>query len=523
MNWFILAAKLLCTDSAFDRKTRLKALSGPSRFLLIRLMILMEGRTMGLRQSDIQKGMLLSEKVVRDGISELVATGILAEQSRSSSGKGRPLPSYKLSEKFIKSLADIQELGIRQFEGVIQHLLTASFPSEQTSKRIMRTRMSPFNRLLLAGMFARADEYGVLQSVSVADLSRVAGLSKDQFVSQMSKLGARGYIRRHVSGLSSSTMFGKARAWIYLNVMHPDFEEMGQPHWIVASPAAQGDLPRDVWELFRDSWRYIRLPGVQMSLSESWPPTDPPTELRASEVLRRHELGEYHQRWGWDRFSQLWGESKSRSSPALYAYLGDHRHQLAELIHAHVCHRASVLVVAALGNKEVCRLEQMLDRALISLGSEERKYWERVLAVGGKPPGQALVSAMMTLVREMGRRALSVVIRAHPDLPSDKGGRFQISILPPPVPPPEKGVEEHVGSRWRFALMIFPENGGHEDVGKCFVVDSLSQVRQDGLGSGVRAYKSEWELETAERREFGLELIPKEYPRKPPKETKKEP
>jgi len=58
----------------------------------------------------------------------------------------------------------------------------------------------------------------------VSDISKLTGMSKDRFRSQLEKLKDLGYIRSHISGVTGARLFGVVNGAYFLNLRHPKFK-----------------------------------------------------------------------------------------------------------------------------------------------------------------------------------------------------------------------------------------------------------------------------------------------------------
>jgi len=79
------------------------------------------------------------------------------------------------------------------------------------------------NRLLLAVLLCKSDVCGVVRGVSISELSKLTGMSKDMLRSQLRALKVAGYIRSSVQGGIGICLFGMAKGAYFLNLRHCSF------------------------------------------------------------------------------------------------------------------------------------------------------------------------------------------------------------------------------------------------------------------------------------------------------------
>lgn len=80
--------------------------------------------------------------------------------------------------------------------------------------------ISRSNRLLLAMLFGHSDDFGVVSSLSNADLCRLTGLDSTSIKQRIRKLVELGFIRRHVPGVASPIFAKKLKSSYVLNLNH---------------------------------------------------------------------------------------------------------------------------------------------------------------------------------------------------------------------------------------------------------------------------------------------------------------
>lgn len=215
-----LALTLLQTGKDFDRAAGLDGVSGPSRYFLCRL--LCDEETLGPHTSvaSYVKKYGVNDRVVSRAVRELVDCGV-AEKTATQDDKGVPRWELRLRADLRELLAEAgQTEPVEAIASLALHVLTSDGREAGVeSKR----RLTPYNRMVLAALLVRADEAGAVYGVGASDLKRVAGLSGDGLVSQLSKLQNLGYLRTRVGGVTGRYLFGRSAGAYFVNVGHPDF------------------------------------------------------------------------------------------------------------------------------------------------------------------------------------------------------------------------------------------------------------------------------------------------------------
>ena len=91
--------------------------------------------------------------------------------------------------------------------------------------------ISRSNRLLLAILFGHADGFGVVSSLSNADICRLTGLELVSIKQRIRRLIELGFIRQHVPGIASPIFAEKLKSSYVLNLNHqqiaPDADKIG--------------------------------------------------------------------------------------------------------------------------------------------------------------------------------------------------------------------------------------------------------------------------------------------------------
>src|SRR5690606_7720991 len=95
---------------------------------------------------------------------------------------------YQLGPKTLSLLEKWYQTQPPRWEGLIRDLVTGRIEPSQT---VLRAG----GRLLLAALYTKADEFGVVRAVGMATLRRLTGLNENRLKIQLQKLKALEYLR----------------------------------------------------------------------------------------------------------------------------------------------------------------------------------------------------------------------------------------------------------------------------------------------------------------------------------------
>lgn len=161
-----------------------------------------------MKVADIAVRLGVSKTVVSESLSYLTRNGFFDKDvQQNQSRTGRPTPLYHVSNRLLAILYDYQKSIVHQ--SLIDELL------ELHQYKDTHADLKLGNRLLLCVFLLYADQHGVVQDLGFATVSKLTGMSRDQFNSQMEKLVRLGYIRLITRGITSRHIFG-SRPSIYL-------------------------------------------------------------------------------------------------------------------------------------------------------------------------------------------------------------------------------------------------------------------------------------------------------------------
>lgn len=176
----------------------------------------------------------VSIRLVRRAMTELIGL-CFVETKRVSQGRGQPMIHYELTEHLLGLLQEEAEAikekvppNVRN--KLVDAVLMANSPIGHLKglqvhvkgRAGLQGRASASNRLLLAVLLIHADQFGVVDCLGLAALSKLTGLTRTRAESQLYKLNQLGLIRCKVPGFSGSTLLGSPKTVYFLNLNHPD-------------------------------------------------------------------------------------------------------------------------------------------------------------------------------------------------------------------------------------------------------------------------------------------------------------
>ena len=84
--------------------------------------------------------------------------------------------------------------------------------------------LNPKTKFLLIVLLLKADNYGVVRGVGLAELGKLTGMKKSRVQGQLDVLLAQGYIHSLFPGITSTHLFGKVETVYFLNLRHDCYE-----------------------------------------------------------------------------------------------------------------------------------------------------------------------------------------------------------------------------------------------------------------------------------------------------------
>ena len=166
---------------------------------------------------------------------ELIAAGILRDESEKPSGRCRPKLRLRWGAELDQTLITQMVSGFRYASAINSLLRLRQRPQRsQGLKRAMsgdicdrmkaarrEQKISPTNCLLIAVLWLYADEYGVVERVGTKELVKVTGVNKDGLKTRFNKLPSEKLIRTTMPGGYSKLLGGRIQTTYILNSNHP--------------------------------------------------------------------------------------------------------------------------------------------------------------------------------------------------------------------------------------------------------------------------------------------------------------
>lgn len=190
-----------------------------------------------------------------DALEVLLKESVLTASVDPARKAGRPKRAFRIHDELVRRLAHARVIskptsGVPH-QKVIEHLISGPhihavgpdvMVSRASVKAVRGTKatiavlkqtalLSRSNRLLMAMLFGHADGFGVVRSLSNAELCRLTGLDSISVKQRIRRLIELGFIRRHVPGVASPAFAAKLKSSYVLNLNHrqiaPDSDLIG--------------------------------------------------------------------------------------------------------------------------------------------------------------------------------------------------------------------------------------------------------------------------------------------------------
>ena len=211
----------------------MKWLEPHSKYFLIRFAKAYGSTPTSADLSELASRFGLSGSKVATALKQLVDRGILL-QSQEQGPRGRPRICYEVVGEWLRQLpSSPKHFHERVIERLLEHERSATPPGPQPqSKSVDRYshlrerkqpgRLSVVNRLLLAVLLSRADRFGVVSDLGIAEMTRLTGLAPNRLKSRIRTLVNQGVIRSYIPGLASPFFTRKIPSSYFLNFSHPE-------------------------------------------------------------------------------------------------------------------------------------------------------------------------------------------------------------------------------------------------------------------------------------------------------------
>jgi hypothetical protein len=216
----------------------------------------------------------LSDRQVSSAVDALTSADVLVSDA-AVNGRGKPGRTYRLQAEFVSRLpsnldtlheAAIVRLLAHEDRWGVQPKInsngqeSAVDPMAELRSRRMPGRVRVVNRLLMAVLLCRADRFGVVSDVGIAQLSGLTGLNQEQVRRGVERLTDQGLIRAYVPGATGPVFLKKTKSTYFLNLNHPALSAEGNAASVLAYLTliqTDGNERQDA-DLIRDNVRYFK-------------------------------------------------------------------------------------------------------------------------------------------------------------------------------------------------------------------------------------------------------------------------
>ena len=223
----------------------LHSISAETKFFLIRFVQLygvIQPMRMGVKE--LAKATGATDRVVSRSLDDLVELELLDRRRIDNGARGRNKREHQCSSRLIKLLEDMRKNTSLTHEHRIDHVLNGASQPEGSELNIT-------NRLLLVVLLSQADQFGIVRSLGLSDLSKRTGLNRERVKAQLHKLHSLGVIRTSVAGMSSAEIFRPAKSIYFLNLHACTLKLGDQTAIILVLPSDTGHYLNDMNEAMR--------------------------------------------------------------------------------------------------------------------------------------------------------------------------------------------------------------------------------------------------------------------------------
>lgn len=223
---------------------KLRHIGPEAKFLLLALALHFRGRTPEpVSIEDLARQLMLPLRDVSKALAELVEVSLLTTH-QDATRRGRPKRIFEINQACVKKYESAEGSITSGNLELARYAITAeSIKAERVGSPSQGTRLdrknkpddgngigvvalnragnlSLANRLLLAVLLSRSDEFGVVSGLGSTELCALVGLKIPSLPQRLAKLVELGLIRRHVPGVASSIFSRKLKSIYILNLNH---------------------------------------------------------------------------------------------------------------------------------------------------------------------------------------------------------------------------------------------------------------------------------------------------------------
>lgn len=217
-----------------------KGLEPEGKYLLVRLLLSYSavGRFVSTA-AELSESFGVWVSSVAKTLNLLEAQGLLSVAS-APNGRGRPKRKFTFTKRLTVLLEKVKLPVEYEPAFGIEPFLTVD-KKDQTENQVERPdwcdgvlvpkgkrgSLSIANRLLIAVLLTKADRFGVVTSLGLADLRKATGLSKERLIYRLARLVSIGVIRGCVPGATGQRFFWLAKSIYFLNFADPELSILG--------------------------------------------------------------------------------------------------------------------------------------------------------------------------------------------------------------------------------------------------------------------------------------------------------
>ncbi|WP_339461116.1 winged helix-turn-helix domain-containing protein [Pseudomonas sp. EA_105y_Pfl2_R69] len=232
------------------------ALNSKARFVLAAFYLRYKFADTGpITVDELASGLSVPAGECADALEVLLKESVLTASVDPARKAGRPKRAFRIRDELVCRLKLARSIskstsGVLH-QKVIEHLISGphihavgpdvvvcrapvkAVKGAKTTIALLKQAplISRSNRLLLAMLFGHSDDFGVVSSLSNADICRLTGLDSTSIKQRIRKLLELGFIRRHVPGVASPIFAKKLKSSYVLNLNHrqiaPDGDRIG--------------------------------------------------------------------------------------------------------------------------------------------------------------------------------------------------------------------------------------------------------------------------------------------------------
>lgn len=218
----------------------IKGLEPEGKYLLVRLLLSYQADGGFVRTAkELSEAFGVRLPCVSKALKMLEAQGLLSSAA-APDGPGRPKRRFTFTKQLAALLAEVTLPEESEPAISVEPFLVLD-ANASTENQIWRPdwddgvlvdnvrlgRLSIANRLLIAVMLTKADRFGVVSSLGLAELRKATGLSKERLIYRLARLVATGVIRGCVPGGTGRRILGLAKSTYLLNLADPELSVLG--------------------------------------------------------------------------------------------------------------------------------------------------------------------------------------------------------------------------------------------------------------------------------------------------------